>query len=93
MITINNFNTVIFGGVRTRVADLFSFLSCLVVLFVFIMWLVYLMLTVTLGCPFMTALSIFSNVHLFPSNTDHLIYIDICRGMYACYIISGERYQ
>jgi len=49
----------IFGGVH--VAHLFSFLCC--VLFVFVLCLVCPMLPVSLDCQFLIALSLFSNVY------------------------------
>jgi hypothetical protein len=39
------------------------------VLFVFVLYLVYLMLPVSLDCPFLIASSVFSNVYLHTSNS------------------------
>ena len=50
---------LVFGGVR--VGLLFSFRCS--VLFVFLLCLVYPMLPVSLNCPFLNALSVFSNVY------------------------------
>ena len=51
------------GGVRF--ANRLSFLCCIFVLFVFVMCLVYAMLSVSLDCPFFIAPSVFSRSFIF----------------------------
>ena len=47
-----------------RAAHIFSFFVVFFALFVFVLCLVYLMLPVSLDCPFLIASSGFSNVYL-----------------------------
>ena len=49
---------------EVRVAHLLSFLCCIFILFVFVLFLMYPVLPVSLDCPFLIAPSVFSNVYV-----------------------------